>query len=99
MSSPFPGMDPFLETGPIFHELHTQLLAAAQARLQPQLRPKYVARLERALSEGSVWDLEVGVTSLEGREPDLTVLSAQSAQRAKGSTAVLAGPTASATEE
>ncbi len=99
MSCPFPGMDPFLETGPIFHELHTQTLAAAQARLQPQLRPKYVARLERALSEGSVWDLEVGVTSLEGKEPDLTVLSTHSARQAEGSMAVLAGPTASAKEE
>ncbi|MGH7225259.1 MAG: DUF4058 family protein, partial [Gemmataceae bacterium] len=56
MPSPFPGMDPYLEKNPIFHELHTQMLSEAQARLQPQLRPKYVARLERHLSEGSVWD-------------------------------------------
>jgi Protein of unknown function (DUF4058) len=40
MPSPFPGMDPFLETNPIFHELHTQMLAEMQALLQPQLRPK-----------------------------------------------------------
>lgn len=53
MPSPFPGMDPFLETNPIFQELHTQMLAEMQALLQPQLRPKYVARLERHLSEGS----------------------------------------------
>ncbi len=52
MPSPFPGMDPFLETNPIFQELHTQMLAEMQAMLQPQLRPKYVARLERHLSEG-----------------------------------------------
>lgn len=56
MPSPFPGMDPFLEANPIFHELHTQMLASVQAQLQPQLRPKYVARLERHLSEGSVFD-------------------------------------------
>jgi Protein of unknown function (DUF4058) len=47
MSSPFPGMDPFLETNPIFQELHTQMLAEMQALLQPQLRPRYIARLER----------------------------------------------------
>src|ERR1700693_1602263 len=52
MPSPFPGMDPFLEQNPIFQELHTQMLAEAQAQLQRQLRPKYVARLERHLSEG-----------------------------------------------
>lgn len=40
MHSPFPGMGPFLETNPIFQELHTQMLAEMQALLQPQLRPK-----------------------------------------------------------
>jgi hypothetical protein len=49
-------MDPFLETNPIFQELHTQMLAEMQALLQPQLRPKYVVRLERHLSED---DLEL----------------------------------------
>src|ERR1700730_13794326 len=73
MPSPFPGMDPYLENNPIFQELHTQMLAEAQAQLQPQLRPKYVARLERHLSEGSVWDMNGGYVSLEGKEPDLTV--------------------------
>jgi hypothetical protein len=38
MPSPFPGMDPFLETNPIFQELHTQMLAEIKALLQPQLR-------------------------------------------------------------
>lgn len=46
MPSPFPGMDPFLESNPIFQELHTQMLAEMQALLQPQLRPKYVVRLQ-----------------------------------------------------
>jgi len=39
-------MDPFLESNPLFQELHTQLLGEMQALLQPQVRPKYVARLE-----------------------------------------------------
>jgi hypothetical protein len=64
MPAPFPGMDPFLERNPIFQELHTQMLAEMQALLQPQLRPKYVARLERHLPEGAVslerkdWDAD-----------------------------------------
>src|ERR1700680_421064 len=66
MSSPFPGMDPYLETNPIFQELHTQMLAEMQALLQPQLRPKYVARLERHLSEGSVWDARRNLPGAEG---------------------------------
>jgi hypothetical protein len=99
MASPFPGMDPFLETNPIFQELHTQMLAEIQALLQPQLRPKYVARLERHLSEGSVWDAPLGTVTLELKEPDLTIVSRSAGGRAAGSTAVLAPPTASAAEE
>src|SRR5438270_2618794 len=95
MPSPFPSMDPFLEANPIFQELHTQMLAEAQALLQPQLRPKYIARLERHLSEGGAWELEVGVTSLEGKEPDITIAGGSAAQPWQASTAVLATPTAS----
>jgi hypothetical protein len=98
MPSPFPGMDPFLEKNPIFHELHTQLLSEAQARLQPQLRPKYVARLERHLSEGSVWDAPAELISLAGTEPDLTVTAAAPVPE-RDSTATLPAPTASATQE
>jgi hypothetical protein len=92
-------MDPYLEANPIFQEMHSQMLGAAQARLQPQLRPKYLAKLERSLSEGSVWDSEVGVSSLEGKEPDLTVTSVLSPLPSEGSTAVLATPKARLTEE
>src|SRR5207253_6405087 len=96
MPSPFPGMDPFLETNPIFQEVHTQMLAEMQALLQPQLRPKYVARLERHLSEGSAWDLPAGGLSLERKEPDVTVVSRAATRKRGGSTATLAAPTASA---
>jgi hypothetical protein len=99
MPSPFPGMDPFLETSPIFQELHTQMLAEMQAQLQPQLRPRYVARLERHLSEGSVWDAPQGAVTLERKEPDITVVSRSAGRRHSGSTALLAQPAASAAED
>lgn len=99
MPSPFPGMDPFLEKNPIFHELHTQMFAEAQGLLQPQVRPKYVARLERHLSEGSVWGLEVGASSLEGREPDLTIVPGSRSRRMVRANAVLSRPTATEFEE
>lgn len=99
MPSPFPGMDPYLEQNPIFQELHTQILTAAQARLQPKLRPKYVARLERHLSEGSVWRMEGGTISLGCKEPDLTVTSASDAASTAASMAVLAAPTATYEEQ
>src|SRR5947209_8093784 len=99
MPSPFPGMDPFLETNPIFQELHTQMLAEMQALLQPQLRPNYIARLERHLSEGSVWDALQGAVSLERKEPDVTIVGRSADRTHTGSTAVLAQPAASATEQ
>jgi hypothetical protein len=97
MPSPFPGMDPLLEKNPIFHELHTQMLSEAQALLQPQLRPKYVARLERHLSEGGVWDAPSDLISLSGKEPALTVAAASPPVELE-STAVLPSPTASAVQ-
>lgn len=98
MPSPFPGMDPFVEQNPLFQELHTQILAEMQATLQPQLRPKYVARLERHLSEGSVWDASPSTVSLERREPDVTIIAGSTGRHA-GSTALLAKPSGSAREE
>jgi hypothetical protein len=92
-------MDPFLEQNPVFQELHTQVLAEAQGELQRQLRPKYVARLERNLSEGGAWNLEVNVSSLEGKEPDLTIAGGSPDQAAEASTAVLSKPTASHLQE
>jgi hypothetical protein len=92
-------MDPFLETNPIFQELHTQMLAEMQALLQPQLRPRYVARLERHLSEGSVWEPPQGAVWLERKEPDITVVSRSLGRKHTGSTAVLARPTVSVGEE
>jgi hypothetical protein len=92
-------MDPFLETNPIFQELHTQMLAEMQAMLQPQLRPKYIARLERHLSEGSVWDAPQGAITLDRKEPDVTIMTRSTARHRTGSTTLLAQPAASAAED
>src|SRR5258707_8236313 len=99
MPSPFPGMDPFVERNPLFHELHTQILSAAQIQLQPQLRPKYIAKLERYLSEGSVWDAGSEVVSLERKEPDLTITATGATEVEPGSSAVLATPAVTFSEE
>ncbi len=100
MPSPFPGMDPYLEKGGIFHELHSQMLGEIQGQLQPQLRPKYLAKLERHLSEGSVWDAPAsGLISLARKAPDLTITASLPAPGERESTTVLAIPVASLTEE
>jgi Protein of unknown function (DUF4058) len=46
MPSPFPGMDPYLEARRLWRGLHLQLICNIAADLQPQLVPRYVARLE-----------------------------------------------------
>jgi hypothetical protein len=92
-------MDPSLEQNPIFQELHTQILAEAQAQLQHQLRPKYVARLERHLSEGGAWHLELNLASLEGKEPNITIAGGTPTKQPESSTAVLSTSTASADQQ
>ncbi|MDE3088597.1 MAG: DUF4058 family protein [Chloroflexota bacterium] len=49
MSSPFPGMDPFLE-GEMFQEFHDTLANEIRAQLLPHVKPKYVALLAKRYS-------------------------------------------------
>jgi hypothetical protein len=46
MPSPFPGMDPYLETPLLWRDVHHGLISQIQAALNPKLRPHYVARVE-----------------------------------------------------
>src|SRR5438067_13201534 len=46
MPSPFPGMDPYLESPAIWPDVHHNLISEIQAALNPKLRPRYVARVE-----------------------------------------------------
>lgn len=46
MPSPFPGMDPYLEHGARWPDLHHRLISYASEYLQPQLNPKYIARID-----------------------------------------------------
>lgn len=45
MSSPFPGMDPYLEERSIWPDVHASFITYVREDLQPQVRPKYVARI------------------------------------------------------
>ncbi len=46
MPSPFPGMDPYLESPAIWPDVHHNLITEIQSVLNPRLRPRYVARVE-----------------------------------------------------
>ncbi len=45
MPSPFPGMDPYLESPDLWSGVHQNLGTQIQNQLAPKLRPNYVARL------------------------------------------------------
>ena len=46
MPSPFPGMDPYLEARSIWPDVHVSMITYIRESLQPNLRPKYIARIE-----------------------------------------------------
>lgn len=49
MPSPFPGMDPYLEARDLWEGVHQWLAIHIARDLQPQLRPRYVAMVERRI--------------------------------------------------
>lgn len=46
MSSPFPGMDPYLENPELWPDVHHELISQIRTALNPALLPRYVARVE-----------------------------------------------------
>ena len=65
MSSPFPGMDPYLENPEIFPDFHDSFITYLRETLQPSLPPPYYAALGRR-----VWI----AASRRSRGPDVHVL-------------------------
>lgn len=47
MTTPFPGMDPWLERPGLWIEVHTGLISAIQRALTPLVRPRYRVAVER----------------------------------------------------
>jgi hypothetical protein len=55
MTTPFPGMDPYLEHPLLWPEFHLRLVVAIANQLQPQLRPHYVASVASRVYLGFPW--------------------------------------------
>lgn len=72
MPSPFPGMDPYLE-GYLWADVHNALASKIRQQLVPQLRPRYIARLEIYLVEDTAPEGEIGILY-----PDVEVLRVKS---------------------
>ncbi len=54
MPSPFPGMDPYLEDRALWPDVHSSLITYIREALQPQIRPKYVARIGERIQLAAV---------------------------------------------
>ena len=73
MSSPFPGMNPYLENPEFWPEFHHRLITAIAIAIAPHIRPKYLVAIEKRiyLSEGEESVL-VGI-------PDVAISSGRAA--------------------
>lgn len=54
MASSFPGMDPYLEARSLWPDVHQRLIAYMSEALQPQVRPKYIARIGERIEVASI---------------------------------------------
>ncbi len=75
MPSPFPGMDPYLESY-LWPDLHNALASKMRQMLTPKLRPRYTARLEIYLVEDPTPEGEIGILY-----PDVEVIQVKQASR------------------
>jgi hypothetical protein len=71
MSSPFPGMDSYLE-GYLWPDVHHRLATHISDQLMPLLRPKHVARLEIQVVTDETPEADIGIMY-----PDVEIIRAQ----------------------
>lgn len=87
MSSPFPGMNPYLEHPDFWSEVHHRLITAIAIALAPDLRPKYRVAIEKRIYSSEIEDdLLIGI-------PDVSIASRHSLNSEPRSTVMLASHT------
>jgi hypothetical protein len=77
MPSPFPGMDPYLESPLLWHDVHQALAGQIRQQLVPRLAPRYVARLETRFVASTLDEQTVSILY-----PDVDVTSTQLGEQA-----------------
>jgi hypothetical protein len=75
MPGPFPGMDPYLERRDLWPDVHQRLITYSADTLQPQIRPRYHARIGERLYV---------IPPHRSIYPDVTVTQRQPATTAEG---------------
>ncbi len=91
MVQPFPGMDPYLEAGHIWPDVHNSLIFVLRDLLQPRLAPRYSAVITPYVTAETI---EVGPARLF--VPDMAVFDSRTPQLAPeaedGGVAIAAAP-------
>ena len=87
MPSPFPGMDPFIEMQE-WSDFHARYMTVLSELLTPQVRPRYVVRVERRVY------LEQPFGEPDQVIPDVAILERRGISRSSSGTALLGEPTA-----
>src|SRR5215510_1075963 len=88
MPSPFPGMDPYIESSGMCGDFHSSMLAAMRAELNRLLPPGYAAS-----TDPFVWTHEARPGSrARPIEPDVYVHKAEKKKGKKGTTATIEAP-------
>lgn len=72
MTSPFPGMNPYLE-GDLWPDVHNAIISKIRQLIVPKISPKYVARIQRYVVEDDNTQGELGVMY-----PDVEILKNKS---------------------
>src|SRR5262245_35630226 len=75
--SPFPGMDPYLESPDLWPDVHNRLMNLFAEQLGDQLAPKYVAELDTQIVIDRFLDAPVTV---ERVIPDVAILQRRDAE-------------------
>jgi Protein of unknown function (DUF4058) len=89
MPSPFPGMDPYLETPDRWRNVHDNLATEIQAQLAPLIRPRYYADQEPHF----VYNAGVDVVTKHQALPDVSVVEhPRPTILSRGATAITPAP-------
>ena len=88
MSSPFPGMNPYLEQADVWHSFHEQFCTLAMELLAAQVRPGYIVKLDEHVY---VHELAGDERRLAGRG-DVTISRSHETESAAVGAAVIQAP-------
>lgn len=86
MSSPFPGMDPYLEQANLWSNVHNSLIVALRDVLGPILRPRYYVAIEERTVQLTTEDISIAM------RPDVSILSSSPTLREHNGGVMVAQP-------